>query len=92
VDWKSTPFAPAELDEWYRRLDALTGRAHPKTSAQAAEGFAKLNGRRLATVADLYIASYVVLREPLVSAPPDSWQVAFDNGRYRVLWTGVTAP
>jgi hypothetical protein len=87
VDWKSTPFAPAELDEWYRRIDALSGRGLPRAPAQATEGYANLSAGALANLADLYGASYAVLREPLRSAPPASWQLVFANGRYEVLRT-----
>jgi hypothetical protein len=91
VDWKSAPFAPLELEEWYRRIDAVSGRLHPRTVEEATAGYAGLDARRLANLADLYIAAYVVRREPLGPAPPAGWRVVFDNGTYQVFQTGVTA-
>jgi hypothetical protein len=88
VDWKSTPFAGTQLEEWYRRIDAVSGMTHPRTPAQAVAGYAGLSGSRLADLAETYGASYVVLREP-TRQPPPAWQTVFANGRYAVFRTGV---
>jgi hypothetical protein len=87
VDWKSTPFAPRELEEWYRRIDAVSGGTRPRTEAQAAAGYTALGSSSLAGLADVYAASYAVARDP-AGAPP-ACRVVFDNGRYEVLKTGI---
>ncbi len=70
VDWKSTPFAPDELEEWYRRLDAVSGGLQPRTAVQAAADYANLSPTRLAGIARAYGVQYVVVR--LVGAGVES--------------------
>ncbi len=92
VDWKSTPFAPVEVEEWYRRIDALTGRAAPASSVQARDGYDRLPAYRLANLADRYIAQYVVLQHDPATAMPAGWRLVFDYGPYQVFRTAVPIP
>ena len=79
VDMKSTPFEPSELEEWYSRVEALSG------GSGEASGYGALSAVQLQTLAARYSVSYVVLEQDVASDAPSKWPVVFVNERYRVL-------
>jgi hypothetical protein len=64
VDWKATPYLPAETVEWYRRITALAGTAVVASLADAEAGYARMDSARLAHLAARYGARYAVFRYP----------------------------
>ncbi|WP_437745422.1 DUF6798 domain-containing protein [Sorangium sp. So ce1504] len=60
VDWKSNPIVPADVLEWLRRLEAVTGR---KVRGQRdLDGYDSLDEARVQTLRERYGVDYVVLR------------------------------
>ena len=87
VDWKSTPILPAELLEWYRRIDAVAGGTGPKTIEEAAAGYRGLDVRHLAWLLTEFDADYAVVPVDarIARAPADHLPVAWQNEAYLVL-------
>jgi len=59
VDWMA-PARPAEVLEWYARLEDVTGR-HPFRGAADLDGYEELDAERLARLRDRYGLDYVVV-------------------------------
>lgn len=84
VDFKAMPVDRPTLIEWYRRLAAISGLAHPANMAAVYRGYQTLDPSRLEALRRRYRLSHVVL---LKSQPmtPDGWHEIYRNSGFRVL-------
>jgi hypothetical protein len=85
VDWKTAPFVPSELIEWYERIDAISGGTKPRSLEAAMNGYSRLGPEVLRTLSKRYSVSYVVLKKPVTTAVPEGWTVAHSSSGYLVL-------
>ncbi len=72
VDWKTAPMAPAEVLDWYHRLEDVTGRK-PLRSAADLQGYRALDAERLQRLRVRYHFDYVVAHrgaEPAIGSEP----------------------
>jgi len=83
VDWKATAYAPAEVLEWYRRLEDVSGRSNPRGRDDVIAGYEALDRARLDTLRERYHLRYVVVtkgHEPALGYP-----VVYSNRAFAVL-------
>jgi hypothetical protein len=83
VDWKSSTYAPAELVEWYRRLEDVSGRKGFRSRDEVVSGYDAMDRGRLAALRDKYHLTYAVVgrgREAALGYP-----TAYANGPFVVL-------
>lgn len=83
VDWKSNPMIPAEVLDWYHRLEDVTGR-HGLTSRRDLDGYNSMDRARLDRLRARYGLDFAVVRrgrEGALGALP----VAHQNRSYVVL-------
>ena len=87
VDWKSTPILPAQLLEWYRRVDAVAGGTGPTTMDEAAAGYRALGRTHLSRLLAEFDADYAVvpLDARIARTPPPDLQIVWQNEAYIVL-------
>jgi hypothetical protein len=79
VDWKSTPILPAQLIEWYRRIDAVSGGVQPGTVEEAAAGYRALDARQLAGLVAAFDVDYAVV-------PREANLATAHSGRPPIVW------
>ncbi|MEQ1863885.1 MAG: DUF6798 domain-containing protein [Micropepsaceae bacterium] len=84
ADWKSVPFNAGALIEWYHRLELISGTRMPRSGAEIAEGYERLDEDRLAALRQAHCIDYAVLVPKMRSAFAD-WSVEFSNEDYVVL-------
>jgi len=60
VDWKTTPMVPADVLDWYQRLEDVTGRV-PLNKESELQDYALLDDQRLERLRSKYHFGYVVL-------------------------------
>jgi len=60
VDWKSTPILPAELLDWYSRMEDVSGISGVTGEFEAEIGYHTMNGTRLDTLRREYGIDYAV--------------------------------
>ena len=84
-DWKSTPFVPDELVEWYRRMEDISGIPRVTSREQASAGYRNMTVARLEELKRKYAFDYAVLKRPVSSADFAPWITAFENKSYKVI-------
>jgi hypothetical protein len=87
AEWKSTPILPAQLIEWYRRVDAVAGGTGPTTMDEAAAGYRALERPHLSWLLTEFDVDYAVipLDARLGRTPPADLPIAWQNEEYLVL-------
>jgi hypothetical protein len=86
VDWFSTPMAPDQVLEWYRRLGAICGNNQIKSRAEAEQAYATMDQARLDTLRREFGANYVVFRKESFHAEAFALMpIVFSNSQFVVL-------
>jgi len=62
VDWKSSPYLPGDVLEWYRRLEDVSGQQRFQWGKQVFRGYASLDEDRLEALRTKYRLDYAVVR------------------------------
>lgn len=91
ADWKGSPVAPGDLIEWYKRLEAVSGRRNFRSAGEVSRGYDAMDNKRLEKLKTTYHADYAAVR---ASAPLSGYPVVYKNSRYKVysLATKSAAP
>lgn len=84
VDIKALPMDRPSTIEWYRRLEAISGTRNPKSMAEVAAGYERLDEARLEHLRCRYGVTHAVI-EQRPSFNPDGWQESYRNRHFRVL-------
>jgi hypothetical protein len=85
VDWKSTPILPAELVEWYKRIETVSGISGVSSLDEADKGFYKADRNRLQEIKNKYDYDYLVVRTNEMKDSLAGFHLIFENPKYRVL-------
>lgn len=85
VDWKTPPFMPSELVEWYRRVGRMAGDSGFRSYAAAVHGYAAMTADRMAALVRDYGVTYVVAQKEWSWPPLPGYSVAFTNSKFVVL-------
>jgi hypothetical protein len=83
VDWKSNPIVPAEVLEWYRRLEDVSGRRNLRGMGDL-QGYQALDERRLSELRQRYRFDYVIVQRGRDAALAGK-RTVFANGGFAVL-------
>lgn len=83
VDWKASTYAPAELVEWYQRLEDVSGRREPHTRDEIIAGYDAMDRPRLESLRDKYHLTYAVVLRGHEGAL--GHRVVYSNGPFVVL-------
>ncbi|HTQ45329.1 MAG TPA: DUF6798 domain-containing protein, partial [Polyangiaceae bacterium] len=83
VDWKATAYAPAEVLEWYRRLEDVSGRSNPRGRDDVIAGYEALDRARLDALRERYHLSYAVVTKGHEAAL--GYPVVYSNRALAVL-------
>jgi len=62
VDWKSSPYVPGDVLEWYRRLEDVSGQRAFTRANEVFAGYARLDAERLEALRSKYHIDYAVIR------------------------------
>lgn len=63
VDWKTPPFRASELQQWFSRLEAVSGVDPKRGIAAVNSGYDRMTTKRVATLNDEFRIDYVVLHK-----------------------------
>lgn len=85
VDGKSTPVLPAELLEWYHRLETVSGTEGVSGRVEASRGYASIDAVRAERIRGEYPFSYMVLFRDKVDGVWPGYATVFENDGYVVL-------
>jgi hypothetical protein len=83
VDWKVSTYAPAEMLEWYRRLEDVSGRKNFHTREEVVAGYDAMDRARLDALRDQYHLTYAVVFRGRESAL--GRRSVYSNGQFVVL-------
>jgi hypothetical protein len=85
VDWKSHPYVPDELVEWYHRLEAVSGTSHPTSREEVVEGYRNLTRTRLESIALEYPFDFAVVPSQRPADAWGGWKGVYRNDEWTVL-------
>lgn len=83
VDWKAVTYVPAELLEWYARLEDVSGRRGPRSREEVVDGYEALDQARLNSLRQKYGLSYAVVTRSRAAAL--ARPVVYENQQFAVL-------
>lgn len=83
VDWKASTYVPAEVLEWYRRLEDVSGRSNPRGRDDVIAGYEALDRARLDRLRERYHLSYAVVTKGRDA--PLGYPVPYSNRQFAVL-------
>ena len=84
VDWKSTPYLPDELIEWYERIQDVSGEKNITSYLDVKKGYLNLDLQRLKFLKEKYSITHAVLLESQNSIK-HNLPVIFNNEKYHVI-------
>jgi hypothetical protein len=83
VDWKVSTYAPAELVEWYHRLEDVSGRPNFHTRDEVVAGYDAMDRARLDSLRQKYHLTHAVVMRGHEGAL--GYRVVYSNGQFAVL-------
>jgi hypothetical protein len=83
VDWKSSPASPAEIFEWYRRLEDVSGHSNWQSDRDL-RNYDAMDAARLGMLRDRYGIDYAVLRRGSERAL-SAYKKCFENQAFIVI-------
>lgn len=83
VDWKASTYAPAEMVEWYRRLEDVSGHPNFHSRDEVVGGYDAMDRKRLDQLKDRYHLTHAVVQRGRDAAL--GYRVLYANGAFVVL-------